>query len=148
MTGQGRSHKYQTETIRTGNHTMDQKEHLEEMHMIDPVDELASKLGVNVINQCGQLFIGANDFEKIVYACLDHNYLILGIEAFTLSENVTIPLMDYIADYSDLYRHEPWEEACKIALESAIMYYQDLKNRTDVYFDFVIVRPGETILTI
>ena len=118
------------------------------MHMIDLVDELASKLGVAIFPRGGLSFISTNDFEKIVYACLDHNYLILGIEAFTLSENATIPLMDYIADYSDLYRHDTWEEACKIAVESAIMYYQGLKNRNEVYFDFVIVRPGEAIPTI
>jgi hypothetical protein len=78
------------------------------------------------------------DLTKIVHACRFGRVLILGIEAFVVSEGKITPDPDLIADFSSL-ESMGWERACMEASRSAEAYLQEIKNPL-LWFDLVLKR--------
>jgi hypothetical protein len=98
-------------------------------------ERLASQLGVRMRMQAGLRLIALEDCERIVEACKADGFLILGIEAFRLTEVNIVPDTDLIADFSELISMR-WDEACVEAARSAKSYFGEAKGRTDLWFDF------------
>jgi hypothetical protein len=105
--------------------------------MPELIEELATNLGVRVRSQGGLLLVRLNDCGIIVEACKSSGLLILGIEAFRLSEGKLIPDIDFIADFSEL-ASKPWRVACLEAARSAEIYFAEAKDRTDLWFEFTL----------
>ncbi len=103
--------------------------------MSEIVEQLAGKLGIPVRTQAGLLLIRLQDCGRIVQACRSSRLLILGIEAFRLSERNVVPDTDWIADFSELASKQ-WDAACLEAARSAEIYFDRAKDRTDLWFDF------------
>ena len=99
------------------------------------IEQLAGKLGIPVRARGALRLIRLQDCGRIVEACRSSRVLILGIEAFTLSEGKVIPDTDLIADFSELATRQ-WDAACIEAGLSAETYFSTAKDRTDVWFDF------------
>jgi hypothetical protein len=108
--------------------------------MSEVTELLAGRLGIPVRVQGALRLIRLQDFERIVDACRSDKLLILGIEAFTLSEGRVIPETDLIADYSELATKH-WDVACLKAARSAEAYFDEAKSRTGLWFDFSLRAP-------
>lgn len=103
--------------------------------MLELIEQLAGKLGIPVRAQGALRLIRLQDCGRIVEACRSSKVLILGIEAFTLSEGKVVPDTDLIADFSELATRQ-WDAACLESALSAETYFIAIKDRTDVWFDF------------
>jgi hypothetical protein len=105
--------------------------------MSDPVEDIASERGVAVRREGSLSLICFQDCGTILEACKSHGLLILGIAAFTLSGGKVIPDIDLIADFSELAAKE-WNAACLEAVKSAESYFDKVKSRTDLWFNFTL----------
>jgi hypothetical protein len=105
--------------------------------MSELIEQLAGNFGVPVRTQAGLLLIRLQDCGKIIQACRSSGLLILGIEAFRLSERNVVPDTDWIADFSELASKQ-WDVACLEAARSADLYFDKAKGRTDLWFDFCL----------
>jgi hypothetical protein len=103
--------------------------------MPDLIEQVAGKHDIPVRAQGALRLIRLRDCGKIVDVCRSSKLLILGIEAFTLSQDRVIPVTDLIADFSELASKE-WDAACLEAARSADTFLDVAKNRTDLWFDF------------
>jgi hypothetical protein len=103
--------------------------------MSELIEQLAGKLGIAVQAQGALRLIQLQECEKIVEECKASNLLILGIEAFLLPEGKVIPDTDLIADFSELASKQS-DIACLEAAHSAKIYFDKLKGRTNLWFDF------------
>ena len=107
--------------------------------MSELIEQLASDLGITVRPQGGLRLIRSQDCEEIVQACKSNALLILGIEAFILTDGKVVPEMELIADYSELASKD-WDAACFEAAQSAESYFGQAKDRTELWFDFCLKR--------
>lgn len=105
--------------------------------MSELIEQLAGKLGVSVRVQGGLHLIKLQDCGRIVQTCRSDRLLILGIEAFRLSERNVVPDTDWIADFSELASKQ-WDAACLEAARSAEIYFDKAKDQTDLWFDFAL----------
>ncbi len=110
--------------------------------MAEVIEQLAGNLGITVRTQSGLRLVPLQDCGKIVQACKSNRILILGIEAFRLSEQNVVPDSDWIADFSEL-ASKRWDTACLDAASSAEIYFDKAKDRTDLWFDFTLKLRGE-----
>src|ERR1700692_2278445 len=105
--------------------------------MPELIEQLASKLGIAARSQGALRLIRLQDCGRIVEACKLGKVLILGVEAFRLSEGTVMPDTDMIADFSGLASKQ-WDAACLEAAHSAEIYFGEAKDRTDLWFDFCL----------
>lgn len=107
--------------------------------MSESIEQLANKLGIVVRTQGSLRLIQFRDCEKVIDVCKSEKLLILGIEAFRLLDGKAISDPDLIADFSELVSKQ-WDVACFEAAHSAQTYLSIVKDRSDLWFDFVLKR--------
>ncbi len=105
--------------------------------MSELIEQLADNLDISLRTQAGLQLIQLRDCGRIVQACRSSRLLILSIEAFRLSERNVVPDTDWIADFSELASRQ-WDVACLEAARSVKIFFDKAKDRTDLWFDFIL----------
>ena len=105
--------------------------------MSESIEQLANKLGIVVRTQGSLRLIQFRDCKKVIEACKSEKLLILGIEAFKLSDSKVIPNPDLIADFSELALKQ-WDIAYLEVVDSTENYFGLIKDGSDLWFDFVL----------
>ena len=105
--------------------------------MSDFVEQLAEAWNIPVRVRGGLPFIRREDCGRIVEECRARKVLILGIDAFRLVGEDTIPEDDLIADFSELVS-KPWDIACLQAARAAESYFGEISPTSVLWFEFTL----------
>lgn len=98
---------------------------------------LADSFDIPLQDRKGMILIHLENSGRFVDACRASKVLILGIEAFRLSDGAITPDSDLIADFSDLCSM-PWDAACVESIRAAELYFESARNQGDLWFELVL----------
>ncbi len=102
----------------------------------DPVERVASRLGVSIRTADKMRLVRVQDAHRIVMECEASHILILGIDVLRAA-GLSFQATDMVADYSTL-ASQPWPDACAQAAESARAFLARMDPVGDLWLDFTL----------
>lgn len=86
----------------------------------------------------GEIFIPLVLAKKFVDDCKFHKLAIVGIEGFSIDKSGIKPLLDYIADYSEVESSEGWEKKVEECHNLSNQFIADIKSVENCFLNFVL----------
>lgn len=81
---------------------------------------------------------GVSDSLELIRYCEENNIAVLGIEGFRINHDKRTPDIDYIVDFSELFKVSGGEFTVR-SLQISKSFIQEIKGK-DIYLEFLLVR--------
>lgn len=88
---------------------------------------LSEAAGVELVQRAALELFHQGDAEKALNACESQGIGIMGIEAFRIEGSSITPDMDWIADYSDLFK-DPTAAECRQSVDAARQFVREMPS--------------------
>ncbi|MBL0319085.1 MAG: hypothetical protein IPP74_07330 [Alphaproteobacteria bacterium] len=88
-------------------------------------------------------FFDIDDSLKLLNFCQVHEIGILGIEGFKIYNSFRIPDMNFIADFSSIYKNNAFSDFIKYSIDASNKFFDLPDVSKNLMFEFVLIQSTE-----